>query len=213
MPNAITVVLNCAGMGTRLGLDRTKALLDINGRSLISYQLEALKHIDDVRVVVGFQAELLIEEVLRYRENTIFVFNHDYMNTNVAQSFNKGSEYSSDLVMCWDGDLLVHPDDISACLKMDSEFIGYSDRKSENSIDCVINSDGFVKNFSVDHLSRYEWSGLCLLNQKTIKQYTREEFVYQIIQKSLPKQGKYIRSRDIDTYQDYLNAVAFVKGW
>lgn len=213
MSTSVSVVLNCAGMGTRLGLDRTKALLDINGRSLISYQLEALEHIDDVRIVVGFQAEALIQEVLKYRKNVIFVFNHDYVNTNVAQSFIKGAKYSNDLVLCWDGDLLVHPGDIKDCLEMNSEFIGYSDRRSENSIDCMIDANCFVKRFSMDGSSKYEWSGLCLLNRATIDKYAQEEYVYQIIEKSLPKQGKYIRSRDIDTYQDYLNAVTFVKEW
>ena len=40
-----TVIICCAGMGTRLGIGTTKALLHIDGKPLIIHQLEALKDI------------------------------------------------------------------------------------------------------------------------------------------------------------------------
>ena len=50
-----SVVISCAGIGSRLGLGLTKALVDINGKSLISWQLKLFECIKDVRVVIGFQ--------------------------------------------------------------------------------------------------------------------------------------------------------------
>ena len=35
-----TIIISCAGMGTRLGIGMTKALIDIDGKPLIIRQLE-----------------------------------------------------------------------------------------------------------------------------------------------------------------------------
>ena len=68
----------CAGIGSRLGLGLTKALVQINGRSLISWQLELFKDVEDIRIVIGFQANDIIEEVRKHRQDVIFIFNHRY---------------------------------------------------------------------------------------------------------------------------------------
>lgn len=46
----ITIIISCAGMGTRLGIGSTKALVNINGKPLIIHQLEQLKEYDDIRI-------------------------------------------------------------------------------------------------------------------------------------------------------------------
>ena len=62
-------------MGTRLGIGTTKALIDIEGKPLILRQLELLKDFDDIRIVVGYQMEKVIEVVNNYRKDILFVFN------------------------------------------------------------------------------------------------------------------------------------------
>ena len=52
-----TVIISCAGMGNRLGLGTTKALVEVEGKPLIMHHLEKLKDERDIRVVVGYQAE------------------------------------------------------------------------------------------------------------------------------------------------------------
>ena len=52
-----TVIISCAGMGKRLGLDTSKCLVDVAGESLIMRNLRMLDDVDDVRVVVGFSRE------------------------------------------------------------------------------------------------------------------------------------------------------------
>ena len=76
MPFAQSVIISCAGIGSRLGLATTKALININGKSLIRWQLEQFNDVEDVRVVVGFQAQDVIDEVLAYRKDVVFVYNH-----------------------------------------------------------------------------------------------------------------------------------------
>ncbi|ALP02226.1 NTP transferase domain-containing protein [Clostridioides difficile] len=106
MPTTKTIVVNCAGRGSRLGLNSNKSLIDIDGKPLIIRQLECLDDYDDIRIVVGFQAEKLIEVVCSYRKDIMFVFNHDYLNTKTAASLSLGKKYSRDTVISLDGDIL-----------------------------------------------------------------------------------------------------------
>ena len=81
-----TVVISCAGMGNRLGLGTTKALVEVDGKPLIIRHLEMLKDESDIRVVVGYQAEQVINVVKKYRRDVLFVFNHNYRMTGTGAS-------------------------------------------------------------------------------------------------------------------------------
>ena len=50
-----TVIISCAGMGTRLGLNIPKCLVEINGKTLLEIQLQQLEDVEDVRIVVGYK--------------------------------------------------------------------------------------------------------------------------------------------------------------
>ncbi|KAA6320479.1 2-C-methyl-D-erythritol 4-phosphate cytidylyltransferase [termite gut metagenome] len=112
MSSAKSIVISCAGIGSRLGLGQTKALLNINGKSLIAWQLEMFKDIEDVRIVIGYQANDIVQEVLKYRNDIIFIYNHNYFETKTGTSFYLGSKHAKEYVIEWDGDLLVHPEDV-----------------------------------------------------------------------------------------------------
>lgn len=77
MYEELTVIICCAGMGTRLGIGTTKALVKVNGKSIIGNLLQKLTDVKDVRVVVGYQAEKVIQEVLKHRKDVMFAFNND----------------------------------------------------------------------------------------------------------------------------------------
>ena len=72
MKNNKTVIISCAGMGKRLGIGTTKALVSVGGKPLIIRTLEQLDEVEDVRVVVGYQAEKVIEAVKAYRKDVTF---------------------------------------------------------------------------------------------------------------------------------------------
>ena len=82
-----SVVISCAGIGSRLGLGLTKALVQINGGSLISWQLKLFKEVEDLRLVIGFQGAEIIEEVRKYREDVVFCYNHRYFETKTGASY------------------------------------------------------------------------------------------------------------------------------
>ena len=67
-----------------------KCLLDVGGKPIIHYQLDALKNIGikDIVMIVGYHREMLInhlEENYPYF-NFEFIVNHHYFETNTAYS-------------------------------------------------------------------------------------------------------------------------------
>lgn len=210
MPTSKSIVISCAGIGSRLGLGLTKALLQINGRSLISWQLELLKDVEDVRIVVGFQAKDVIEEVLRYRKDAVFVFNHLYFETKTGASFYLGAKDAGKEIISWDGDLLVHPDDVKRILNTEGEFICYSDITSDGAVFCKTDEEGNVLAFSREN-GDYEWTGpACILKEHLT--YSSNN-VYNIFERTLPLKGMKIRAYDIDTYSDYKRVSEIIKHW
>jgi choline kinase len=210
MPITKSVVISCAGTGSRLGLAKTKALMEIDGRSLIAHQLELFKDVEDIRIVIGYQANEVVKEVQKYRRDVIFIYNHDYFNTKTGFSFYLGAKYANDFVIEWDGDLLVHPDDAKKCLESENEFIAYSDITSDDAVLCSVNDKGEVTEFS-RKFGNFEWTGPACIQKKRIRNY--QNHVFNIFEEYLPMRGLKIRARDVDTYDDYLRAIEFVKKW
>lgn len=205
-----SVVISCAGIGSRLGLGLTKALVKINGRSLISWQLELFKDVEDVRIVVGFQANEIIEEVLKYRKDVIFIFNHHYFETKTGASFYLGARHANEYILEWDGDLLVHPDDVKKILNTEGEFVCYADITSEDAVFVKTDGDGNVLQFSRDE-GDYEWTGPACIKKENLFYCTQN--VYNLFEPYLPMKGMNVRAYDIDTYNDYLRVSEIVKDW
>ena len=210
MPSVKSVVISCAGIGSRLGLGLTKALVKINGRSLISWQLELFKDIEDVRIVVGFQANDIIEEVLKYRKDVIFIFNHRYFETKTGASFYLGARHAGEYILEWDGDLLVHPEDVKKILNADGEFICYADKTSDDAVFVKTDEQGNVLEFSREY-GDYEWTGPACIAKRNLT-YSSQN-VYNMFEPHLPMKGMKVRAYDIDTYNDYLRVSEITKNW
>ena len=71
-------VISAAGIGSRLGLNKPKCLVEVGGKTLLAQHLERLAEIPNVWVVVGFQEELVIEQVRNLRRDAIIVRNPDF---------------------------------------------------------------------------------------------------------------------------------------
>lgn len=205
-----SVVISCAGIGSRLGLGQTKALIKINGESLISQQLSLLKEVEDIRIVIGFQANDVIREVKRIRKDAIFIYNHRYFETKTGASFYLGARHANEYVIEWDGDLLVHPDDVKLILNTPGEFICYTDVCSEQAVFLDTDDEGNVTSFS-QKAGSYEWTGPACMRRDRI--LSDKIHVFNQLEPYLPLKGLKIRAHDIDTHADYLSALEFVKTW
>lgn len=205
-----SLIISCAGTGTRLGLGQTKALIKIKNKPLIYYQLEYFYHIEDVRVVVGFQAEELITTVLKKRDDVIFAYNHDYFHTKTGASYYLGARHGNEYAIAWDGDLLIHPDDIKKCLEYEGEFIGCSDAMSDEPVFVDVDENNYAVGFSRKS-GDYEWVGPACLKKQKIK-YTVDN-VFNQFEEYLPLPILKTQARDIDTYEDYRRAKEFIGHW
>jgi hypothetical protein len=198
-------------MGNRLGLGTTKALVEVEGKPLIMHHLEKLKDESDIRVVVGYQAEKVINVVRKYRKDVVFVFNHNYRETGTGASVALASQYANEYILSLDGDLIIHPDDMKKILECDHEFVsgGIPDTDEPWMLQ-TYKDDGkeFVSAFS-KNIGNYEWNGITQMKSAKIK--NGQGHVFQLIEPYLPIPFLELRTREIDTVNDYERAVEWVR--
>lgn len=203
-----TIIISCAGMGTRLGIGQTKALVDVAGKPLIIRQLEMLKECEDVRIVVGYQAEKVIEVVKDYRSDVTFCFNNNYRTTGTAASFSKGIVAANELVVAFDGDLLVHPEDLKVFLNQDEDCIGGCIPTTDNPVLMTLDANSCVVEFSREH-GDLEWTGIAQIKKDRLT--PGDGHVYQMLEPLMPVKVMKIRTKEIDTMNDYENALRWVQ--
>lgn len=207
-----TIIISCAGMGTRLGIGSTKALIDIDGKPLIVRQLELLKDYDDIRIVVGYQMEKVISVVNSCRSDILYVFNHNYRNTGTGGSFSLGMKHAGEMVVSLDGDLLVHPDDLDRILKSDEECVcGAVISTEDPMLMKTTTKSGIIYGTDFSRTEgEYEWTGLAQVRTERLTPGDRH--VCDMLRPLMPLKMELIRTKEIDTMADYENAVAWVKG-
>ncbi len=205
-----SVVISCAGIGSRLGLGLTKALVQINGSSLISWQLKLFNDVEDLRLVIGFQGGEIIDEVRKFRDDVIFCFNHRYFETKTGASYYLGARHANPESLEWDGDLLVHPDDVKVILSTPGEFICYGDITSEDTVCVRVDEQGNVLSFSREG-GDYEWTGPACMEKKHLTYCSQN--VFNMFEPLCPMRGIKVRAYDIDTYNDYVRVSEITKDW
>ena len=111
-------VILAAGAGTRLNPltnGYPKCLVDVGGKLLIDYQLEALSKagVDDIAMVVGFEAE----QIRRYCGTSVrYIDNPDYATTNSIYSLHlAAAEFDTDTFL-FNCDIVFHPEMLTRML-------------------------------------------------------------------------------------------------
>lgn len=206
-----TVIISCAGMGNRLGLGTTKALVEIEGKPLIIRHLEMLQEEKDIRIVVGYHAEKVIQAVRQYRDDVLFVFNHEYRNTGTGASVALAARYANEMILSLDGDLLIHPEDMRKILDCGHEFAsGGTPGTDEPWMLQTYEENGkeYVGAFS-KNTGKYEWNGITQM--KSEKMQNGRGHVFQLLEPYLPVPFLELRTREIDTIHDYDRAVEWVR--
>ena len=130
-------------MGSRLELNMPKCLVEINNKKIIDYQLELIREIPNVYMVVGFMEEAVMEHVYRKRKDVIFVRNADYKTTTNSYSVYLATKDMSKPFVSFDGDLIVNPmsfkNFLSECENGES-LIYYTNSKSEDAVFVFLNT-------------------------------------------------------------------------
>lgn len=199
------VVISAAGLGSRLGLDLPKCMLEIKGKPLIYYLLGLVKDIKDIRIVVGFKEQMVIDYVRSIRKDVIFVRNPSYATTTNAYSLHLGSYHMNGSFLSLDGDLLIAPSSFNkfASNCKEETLLGIVKSSTEDAVFVVKNSKGEVSHFQRNPPTDFEWSGLAYFSNMKIDK--NAHFVFNEVEKKLPIKCMEIECYEIDTPQDLDN--------
>ncbi len=109
-------IILAAGKGGRLAPhtdSRPKCLVQVDGKAILDYQLEALEAagVEDVVIVTGYRKEMVAEH-LRHRKVASFTLieNELYGETNTAYSLWLARHEMTDGFLYLNGDVLIHPE-------------------------------------------------------------------------------------------------------
>ena len=202
----ITVIICCAGMGTRLGIGTTKALVDIAGEPLIIRELKLLREFDDIRVVVGFDAERVISVVKQFRSDIMFVCNYEYEHNGPADSVKKALLGARKYVITLDGDTVINPDDFKRFVDFSGECIAVTENASDETIGSSV-QDGKVIALS-KKAGNMQWSGIAKVNKS--KLYGDSSHLYEVLSPYLPMTAFSMRLKEINIPKDYESAIDWV---
>ncbi|MGY3189348.1 phosphocholine cytidylyltransferase family protein [Lysinibacillus sp. TE18511] len=205
-------IISAAGMGTRLGMNMPKCLVEVNGRKIIDYLLELLKNIEDIRIVVGFMEEEVINYVKSIRSDVIFVRNPNFKITTNSYSVHLASKDLDEPFLIIDGDLIINKKSfenfLSNCEKKpEHSLVGITKSKTEEAVFTAIkkeDNENYIKSFTREEQLDYEWSGLAYLNG--IKIEKNGGYIFHELEKHLPIRCEIIECWEIDTPEDLENA-------
>jgi len=204
-------VISAAGLGSRLGIDMPKCMIEICGKRLIEHQLDLLKGIPDVRIVVGFKEKEVIQFVRDIREDVLFVRNPRYASTSNSFSINLATRELKEPFMIMDGDLIVDPVSLNEFLRScrtGEDLIGVSKAKTEDAV--FVHTDGnMIKEFSFEKKAGLEWCGIAFFSNIRIP--SDGGYVFKEIEKKLPVRYKEINCYEIDTPEDLAQAVKYAE--
>ena len=213
MSSVRNALICCAGRDARMGLSMPKCLIPIESKPLIHWQLDQLQDIENVVIVVGFQAAQVMGTVLAKRSDAIFVINLDYDTTGVLESMVRGAVYFREPFIYLDGDLLITPSAMNAMVEAPCPSLGIRRTYSDQPI-CVRRGEDSQKDMVVAFTREpleYEWTGLAKLSPEHVKMGAGEAYVYQAIEHFLPANGVMIECAEVDTQEDLDEARAWVR--
>jgi len=208
MPAIKHAIITAAGIGSRLGMNLPKCLVPVAGRCIIDYQLALLETIEDLRVVIGFRRELVIQHVKTARPDAIFVCNHQYATTTTLQSLYLGTKGLDDPFLVIDGDVIPEPHSfrrfLAAC-ERDMPLTAIAPAASTDAVYATVNSEeGLLTAFTRAPGSPWEWPGISYLPPSMIED--KKTFVYQQLERYLPMKVLPIECWEVDAPGDLVRA-------
>lgn len=210
------VVIAAAGLGSRLGHGLPKCLVELDGTTLIERQLALFAHIPDIRIVVGYMEQAVMDAVNRLSRNVVFVRNPDFRTTTTQDSYALGASGLSGQCVYLDADIVFDPRTLRAFLDEALDVgvtIGITAAKTDDAV--FVDADGEqghlmrVSGFSRERASGYEWANIVVAPADTFHQ--GRGAVFESLAECLPIAAKIITSYEIDTEQDLERALAYVR--
>lgn len=198
------VVISAAGIGSRLGLNKPKCLVEVAGRSLLDWHLSRLQWAENVWLVVGFHEEEVIEHAMALRPDMIVVRNPDYAGTNTLQSIYRVSRHLDERLLVLDADTVVEDRSFEAFLRASDtceQLIGVSPYITSDGVRVRMDEKGAcVTGFTREPVFPMEWTGIAVIRPEIVR--NEPIYVYQAIEPHLPLAAFELKAFDIDTTKD-----------
>lgn len=195
-------VIAAAGMGNRLHRGLPKTLVEVKGRSILSYQLALLQEIPHVRIVVGYHAEEVVELAKKLRPDIEIILNQDFATTNTLQSYYLGTKDLHEPFLLLDGDIIPQKESLRAFLEQaqGETTIGIALVNSEDAVFVHLDENRCVASFSRTEKSQYEWSNIAVVDPKLLAY--KNIYVYEQLSAFLPLRACTVDRLEIDTPND-----------
>lgn len=200
-------------------MNMPKCLVQVGGRAIIDHQLELLREIAEVRVVVGFMEERVIEHVRKLRPDVIFVRNPSYRSTSTLQSLSLATKHLKRAFIIIDGDLIFEKRSFDAFVAACTEtpLLGVAAAGADDAVFVQTHRDDsgrlIVDRFQRSPRTNLEWIGIAYLDNSHIEY--KNCWTYQILEKKLPIRARQIQAMEIDTPNDLerANRALLNGGW
>jgi choline kinase len=193
-----------------MGLNIPKSLIQINGFSLIEWQLRQLNESVEVIVVVGFKADEVAREVWNSRPDAIIVLNHRFQTTGTASSLSLGARISSERLVGLDGDVLLSRASLNQFLNSDENLLGVMGLSSNNPHKVKIEND-FVTEFDTSEHSDWEWTGPVNISKFACKNIG-DGHIYQGLSSLLPIRAMVVDGIELDYFDDISKCEEWLDG-
>jgi choline kinase len=202
-------------MGSRLGHGIPKCLVEIAGETIIGKQLTLLSDIPDVRVVVGYREEAVMDCVRSVRADVIFVRNPRFRETTTQDSYVLGAEGLHGSCLFMDADILFDARSFHEFIAFAASYplvIGVTAAKTDDAVFAVTSPDRDV-GLEVVSFSRepgvFEWANIVQAPANSFQ--TGRGAVFETLQTLLPAPAKEIVSYEVDTESDLMRAQEFAR--
>lgn len=196
-------VISCAGLGSRLGVNTPKCLVELKGHRLIDYLLPQLDAVEDVRVVVGFKEQEVMDHIAAVREDAVFVRNANYAFTTNCHSVHLASHDLSEPFLIIDGDLVIEPESLKTffeTIREGESLIGITKAKTTEAVFVDLDEQEHIIGFRRNPPLEYEWCGVAYLDNIPINPTSK--FIYHDLARYMPLKSQRIKCLEIDTPED-----------
>lgn len=215
MPTVKHAVIAVAGLGSRLGHGKPKCLVEVAGRKILEWQLELLREVPDVRLVVGYLEHEVIDAAFKLRRDLTIVRNPAYRTTTTQQSYWLGARFLEEPCLYLDGDIIFEPESFAAFVAAAATrapLIGVTQAKTEQAVFAATDAaeDGALRvtGFSRTERSLWEWANVACLPPGMLQENGRDVFSRLALHTPLPAQA--VECCEVDTEGDLAQAEAFV---
>lgn len=216
MPTVEHAVIAVAGLGSRLGHGKPKCLVEVAGRRILDWQLELLRDVPDVRLVVGYLEHEVIAAAFELRRDLTIVRNPAYRTTTTQHSYWLGAQHLTAPCLYLDGDIIFEPASFRAFLASAATrapLIGVTEAKTEHAVfataEPAMEKDFFqVHGFSRTARTAWEWANVACLPPGLLEENGRDVFARLALH--TPLLARAVECCEVDTEADLAQAEEFV---